>query len=294
MPQSITDILREHNIRYVDDSHRNVRTGWVGIEPCPWCGPGGSHGGANLGINLNGLYASCWRCGPKRLSEVFARLGVPHAATRRLKRDRTQDTRIPHTGRYTPPQGVCELQKRHRQYLRGRGFDPTALVKLWSIGGIGISHNGLSWRVFIPVHQHGTPVTWTSRSTSQNETHRKYHTATPSQSSVPPSDVLYGVDYVRHAAVVVEGPADVWAVGPGAVCTLGLSYSRAQLLQLSRYSVGAVCYDSEPQAQRRANELVDELSLFGGQWSNIVLDANDPGSADKCEIELLRKEVFGW
>ena len=51
-----------------------------------------------------------------------------------------------------------------------------------------------------------------------------------------------------------------------------------------------VCYDNSPDAQRRANELCEVLSVFPGETINVQLDTgDDPASADRAEIELLRR-----
>ena len=289
--KGLIDVLREHNVPIkTAGEHPNVREGWIGIE-CPWCGPGGKRGGFYLGLNLSSLSASCWKCGPHKLSAVLSRLGIRASLLRNLRSDTPRPLQT-HIGRYTPPVGVGPLMPQHCKYLMGRGFDPTEIVKLWEIGGIGIAAGGLSWRVYIPAMMGGRPMTWTARSTGKSES-LKYLTAKPQQSAIPFSEVLYGIDYVHGAVVLVEGPIDVWAVGPGAVCTLGMGCSPAQFLSLSKLSKGAVCYDSEPLAQSRARQLVADLSSFGGDWSNIVLDAPDPGSAGRDEIKSLRKSVFG-
>ena len=44
--------------------------------------------------------------------------------------------------------------------------------------------------------------------------------------------------------------------------TLGVGYSRAQLLRISKYPLRAVCFDSEPAAQERARQLCEELGDF--------------------------------
>jgi len=100
--------------------------------------------------------------------------------------------------------------------------------------------------------------------------------------------VLYGVDYIRHAAVVVEGPADAWRVGPGAVATFGVVVTPDQLARLARFPVRVVCFDSDPPGRARAAKLVSALAPFPGKTYDVVLDAEDPGSATPKEIKKLR------
>jgi hypothetical protein len=106
---------------------------------------------------------------------------------------------------------------------------------------------------------------------------------------VPRNRLLYGWDYVRQGVIVVEGPTDVWRVGPGAVGTLGLSVSATQIALLSKVPTRVICFDTEPQAQRRASALADALSVMPGTTYKVELDSADPGKATRKEIRRLRK-----
>ena len=110
---------------------------------------------------------------------------------------------------------------------------------------------------------------------------------------MPHKSVLYGADHARHAVVVCEGPIDCWAIGPGAVATLGTAYTQAQALALARYPVRAVCYDAEPDAQRRAARLCQTLAAFDGTTVNVVLETGkDAAAASKAEVAELRKRYL--
>jgi hypothetical protein len=73
------------------------------------------------------------------------------------------------------------------------------------------------------------------------------------------------------------------------VGTLGIDFTTPQVLLLSQFPVRYICYDSSPDAQRRAKELCEQLSVFPGKTRNVELNAEDPGSAKKKEILSLRK-----
>jgi hypothetical protein len=102
-------------------------------------------------------------------------------------------------------------------------------------------------------------------------------------------DLLYGEDYCRDAIVVTEGPTDAWRIGPGAVATFGLAYSRAQVLRISRYPLRVICFDSEPEAQRQARRMRDELTAFPGETVIVRLDSKDAASAKPKEVRQLRE-----
>lgn len=285
---TLTDILTHYRVDFqTGGTHHHVSTGWVGVD-CPRCSPGEQR--YRLGINLVRLYATCWSCGAAKLGDTLVALtGEAWPVIKEMLRSLGR----PHAEPLSSPAGILKLPKgrrplltAHRDYLRSRDFDPDELAKLWGLKGIGLAAK-LAWRLFVPITHQGRTVSWTTRSLTDHG--RRYVSAAASEEAVPAKTLLYGGDYVRHAAVVVEGPADAWRIGPGAVATLGIGYSRAQLLRLSRIPVRAICFDSEPEAMRRADKLVADLNVFPGQTFMVRLNAADPGSASAREVRKIRQ-----
>ena len=146
----------------------------------------------------------------------------------------------------------------------------------------------------------GTPVldangndgSWTTRAVS-DDVKLRYVNARPEEELRPIKSLLYGQHHLRHAVVICEGPTDAWKIGPGAVATFGVNYTKAQLLRMSKYPVRFVCFDSEPIAQQRAQALCEALIPFPGTTKNITLDAMDPGSASEKELRQLRRLLRG-
>jgi hypothetical protein len=104
-----------------------------------------------------------------------------------------------------------------------------------------------------------------------------------------PPDLLYGIHRVPgDSVIVVEGPADVWAVGPGAVATLGIDWHTAQALQLKAFRRRYIAYDPEERAQKKAQELGEWLSLFSGETTLIEGLPGDPGSLSRRRLRELR------
>lgn len=292
---NLTDFLREHNVSVAPDGHHHSRAGWVQID-CPFCHAPGHY---RLGISQDNLGCNCWTCGRQNVVEVLAELtGLPLGEVLRAVGEHRRG-RLPQVrgakprGRLVLPNGVGPLLLPHRTYLEGRGFDPDELAEVWGLGGIGIAPK-LSWRVFIPAHLDGKVVSWTTRSISDRAGGKRYVNARPDQEVVPIKELLYGSDLCRHAVVVVEGPVDVWAIGPGAVCTLGTAYSQAQTTALvMNFPVRAVCFDSEPAAQRRAEKLCDELAVFPGKTVRVELETGkDAASAKTREVRELRRRFL--
>ena len=104
---------------------------------------------------------------------------------------------------------------------------------------------------------------------------------------------LYGMDLVPgHSVVIVEGIADVWRLGPGAIATFGIGYTTEQVDLMRRWKRRFVLFDSaDPQALEKAEQLADMLSGFGG-WTEILeIDSSDPGAMDQEDANDLMKEL---
>jgi hypothetical protein len=134
----------------------------------------------------------------------------------------------------------------------------------------------------------GAQVSWTTRAIG-DRVEQRYISASAEEESVNIKHCVYGRDLCHHSVVIVEGPADAWAVGPGAGALFGTAFSQAQVNSLIDIPHRIVCFDSSPDAQARAEELAHQLSCFPGVTENAILDAKDPGCASAKEIALLRK-----
>jgi DNA primase len=173
-----------------------------------------------------------------------------------------------------------------------RGFDPGKVIETWGVRGIGITA-ALSWRLWIPIHYKGEVVSWTTRGLGSGRS--RYMTAKPSQEKMHHKELLYGEDYCDpHRGVIVhEGPIDVWATGEGSVATMGLTYTKAQVLRLAKYPVRAVCFDAEPAASRRASQLATALADFPGTTHIVHLESGkDPAEITFLEREQLRRKFL--
>jgi len=284
---TIRDILIDHNIPHVGGEHHHGRPGWIQVD-CPWCGTG--TGSYHLGISLSTGAASCWRCGRQNTAAVLAALT---GKARRSMRERIDGAvweapPVRHTGRLRLPSGRGPLLPGHTAYLAARGLDGATMATLWGVEGIGHAAR-LRWRLFIPIHHHGEIVSWTTRTVNPRDRQR-YISASLEDEAIPHKRILYGADYARHAIVIHEGPIDVWATGPGAVATCGTAYTEAQLKAMARYPIRAVCYDTDPEAQRRARVLANALSVYPGTTHNVLLETGaDAAAADPDEIAAVRR-----
>lgn len=323
----VRGVLRELGVRFYEHgSVARVSEGWVALD-CPYCGKPGKPG---LGIHVRSLKTSCWKCGPHSLAKALAdssgrTVREVTALLAGVATGSPATADLPERAKYLPPEGVVPLDapraKPHRAYLRRRGFDPAEIARVWGVGAIGdsIPADGenrptsrdvssgpcLRWRLFLPVVVPGAagehrvkrhrddPLasTWTTRAVGP-DVEPRYVSAPPDRESVPLKHTLYGLHLVKSAAVVVEGPTDAWRVGPGAVATYGLSVTPAQCVLLSRIPVRVICFDNDPEAQRRARRLADALSPFPGETHVAVLSGKDPADSPADEIEELRRKYL--
>ena len=304
---NVRELFRDLNIPTAPPGHHHVSRGWVGID-CPWCSP---HSGRyRLGVPEDTKGGcTCWVCGPHRLGETLAEItGLPFRTIRERMGefggfggvdtlrpgDRPSEPRI--TRKTAIPAGAGPLLTPHRRYLRARGLNPGRVAGLWGVGGIGIAPR-LSWHLFVPVRVGHEVVSWTTRSIGSGG--RRFTSAKPEESKLPIHDLIYGAENARQTIVIFEGPGDVWTFGPGGGAVLGVGVRDAQVYELSRFPVRAVCFNVEPDAQRRARRLCSVLRVLPGDTFNVVLehgkDLNEAwlsGPAGRREVRELRRRFM--
>jgi DNA primase len=216
--------------------------------------------------------------------EAFDLLGAPD-------RRRAAETNL-RIGTLKIPQGVGPLLPAHRAYLKKRGLNPDLLASVWGFRGIGIAPR-LQWRIWIPICDlYGKVVSWTTRSIGDDPPTR-YISATADEEELPHRSILFGAHLARHVIIVCEGALDAVTIGPGAVATCGVGFSKAQKAAMAEYPVRVVCFDAEDDAQKRARALCNDLSAFPGSTENVYFDsAKDANSADRAEVDELRKKYL--
>jgi hypothetical protein len=283
------ELLDSYDIDVAPEGHHHRRQGWEQLD-CPSCGAMGHY---RLGFHLHYKYFACWVCGSLPLIPTLVTLtGEQWSKCVSLAADLDVDSKRFKTkerGNYQEPKGLTDLGAIHRSFLQLRGFkEIDKLAKLWNLKAT-MPFGKLSYRIFIPIHLHGEKVSWTTRSVGD---FKSYLNAEPDKETVNHKTLLYGEDLVRHSVIVVEGPLDAWAIGPGAVATLGVGFKLEQLKRIARYPSRWICFDAEPKAQEQAKKLCKALSVFPGKTTNIVCDTGkDPSRVTEKELGQLRKLV---
>lgn len=283
---TIEELLRTLEVPFLTSGHHHCRPGWLQLD-CPFCGSDSQK--YHLGFNLRSQHFNCWKCGRHGIYPVLEALGLSRRAVKEFLEDQEISGDLP---KEKVRRGLVEpshrgpLLKQHKDYLTSRGYDPEEIQRLWKIEGIAIAP-ALSWRIYIPVIYRDQRVSWTARAIG--DAMQRYLSASAEEEAMNIKHLVYGIDYCQHSIVVVEGPTDTWAVGPGAGGLFGTAFSTAQVNKLRRFPLRVVCFDSSADAQARAEELCGQLSCFPGQTLNVCLDAKDPGSASAAELQKLRK-----
>ncbi len=290
---NIKEIYDQYGIRYVEyGEHHHVTRGFIQTD-CPFCNVGPEN--YRLGFNIRNKFYNCWSCGPKRL--VDALMALTQSTFSEVKELLEtfdplllSDQKRPKIVRDAVklPANLKDMQQAHKDYLMRRGLNPKTIAALWGVKGIGVSAY-LQWRLWIPVFFDMEIISWTTRAIHDSAT-KRYIAAAEEDEKLPGKSVLYGEDYCKDSIIICEGPVDVWKIGKGAVATLGTSYSESQVLRMIQYPNRIICFDSTPDGQARAHQLMDKLAPFKGRPTrNVILDAKDAGSAKEKELKQLRK-----
>lgn len=248
-----------------------------------------------MGLSIARPVASCWRCGSRRMSEVLwlltdKRVGLKSSG---LEYHHTKRERL--TGAYKPLSGLGPMTDIHKGYLLHRGYDWEIVENFWRVQATRHRWDSFLWRLFIPVYLDGQPVSWTTRSIAKDPGLR-YISASEDEEAISHKTLLYGEEHCDQTVIVVEGPLDVWAVGPGAVCTFGTAFTPQQLNRLAKYSRRILVYDAQGDTagERAVEGLGAALAMLPGTTDIVKLTTgSDPGSASCDELMELRYFAFG-
>jgi len=291
----LTDFLDKHGIEW-SKTHKHSRQGWTQVF-CPRCGSENFH----CGIKDDLSRASCYRCGSFNVSSLLRLLTDANwQDIKQLVGDRVfiaRDSETESQGVFTPPtnlKDITEIPAVH-DYVRSRGFDPRYLSEIWHCKATG-PISTYPFRLYIPIYLGRKAVSWTARAACGQE--QRYQTAKPNEKTYDEKKLLFGNQFTKGTACVVEGPLSCIAVGRGAVATFGLAVTQTQVNLLANYYRRVLCFDSEAAAQERARKLADDLSVFPGETFVVTLDSEDPAEALKTEagrreLRQLRNFTFG-
>ena len=275
---------------------------------CPFCEGSGEHGG----VNLTHKYFSCWQCAtsaspPKLIKQI---LNCSWAKAYREVEQYSDRISSPSCVQ-SPKAGGHSLRPVHLpaltgplsglggHYLASRGFDPKILEAVYGVKETG-PLGKFKFRLIIPIYINKELVSFTSRDyTGKGEP--KYKAQSIDKSKVPVKDCLYNIDTVKDKLLIVEGPADVWRMGDGAVSLFGTSCSIAQQELLFRWWVATmrlkrtkkVVILLDPKTKKASDKLYYQLSSFIRDLKIVELSDKDPAELTQEEAMNLKLQIFG-
>lgn len=195
------------------------------------------------------------------------------------------------------PFGAGPLSDRHLKYLAQRGFDGQKLAAQWGL--LGTKHLGdYAFRIICPIFDEAKMVSYHSRDVS-GQSDLRWKACEDSKEVIHYKDLLYGEWLLppdTETVVVVEGIADVWRLGVGAVSTFGTGYTVAQVNRLRQYERVVVLYDNDEGGQRGARELVNHLSAYRLQIeiANLPAEFKDAGEITDADAQDVMKQLLEW
>jgi len=295
-------------------SGKNVTEGWVNIN-CSFCFDHGNH----LGVNLTSKNFSCWIC--RESGGIFKLVqkltGFSNSAVGRLINEHIKDSYqsyyVPETRRKfqveLPTRCLDNPKKIHREYLESRNFNHKELERNFGIKYTSqISsflrsdgkRSNFSYRIIIPIMMNGKLVNFTARDVT-GRADNKYKNCPNDDVVFHTKDCIYGFDLAGKGtfldmAVFVEGPTDVWRIGPGAFGLFGLKYTENQIRAIYQKELkkAYILFDNEPKAQEIAGVFAKEIGAFIPEVFVIEPEGfSDPGSMNKKQLREL-KQIMGF
>ena len=300
----VIQLYQDFGVNYLTEGHKHCRPGYVNT-PCPFCT---GHSGYHLSYNLNEDYYVCWRCGWHPVNKTVAALinvslleagEILKIYGAVLKfREKTEKIKID----FQLPSNVMPLRRKDKDYLESRGFDADKLERLWKLQSTGptsflTDQNGKKIkyknRILIPFYWDTRIVSFDTRSQSKEVHGDRYKACPEARELKDHKKILYGLqERWGSTGICVEGPTDVWRLGPRSFGTSGIKFTTEQIkLMALIFKRIFIVYDDDPQALVQARLLKRELEMRGRE-AIVVPIKGDPGAMKQSEANYLVKQLI--
>lgn len=297
----IIQLYQDFSVDYQTEGHKHCRPGWVNT-PCPFCT---GNPGYHLGYNLYGDYFFCWRCGPKQTDYTISKLlNIAYSQAQDIgKQYGLLVSDIPikveiKRKAFKYPTGVGPLENNHIRYLQERNFDPDHLIELWDLQATGpiskLDNIDYKHRIIIPYEWDKQIVSFDSRSITIHGSDKTRYKACPKErETIDHKNILYGKQkYWKSTGICVEGPTDVWRLGPFSFAVSGIQYTPKQVRTIAKnFKRVPVLFDPEPEAIIQADKLIADLRFRGLDSFRVDLK-QDPGSLSQEEADYIVKQLI--
>lgn len=296
----IEQFLKQQGIR-VWDRGKNVSAGYIGIQ-CPFCNDHSNH----LGIRLKDLKVNCWKCGGHSLINTLKLLlnigyidakAISENLFKGVQDIEPDQDRIP-ASQLILPQGFSNtFPKIFKDYLEKRNFNSRRIIRKYKLMTC-YRHGYYRYRIIIPIFKNHKLVSWTSRDIT-NCAEKKYIAAKVEESLIKPSELIYNFDSVKFGgdAILVEGPFDVFRVGDGAFCFLGIEINSSRLKQIVLKKIRKlyVFFDNDNPGKFAAKVAANQIAPLVKEvtFLNIKLfrEKIDPAKMDSDLITKLKIDL---
>lgn len=297
MAFDLETLFEDHDIKFWTKG-KNCTPGYVNIT-CVFCSDNSNH----LGINRKSGKARCWKCGSNGdiynvLQELMdinfkeAKKIVKRYQTDFLKQEVIKAERP--SSLILPKDAIKLLPDLHKQYLIGRGFNPTSLQEKYKLLACGILGE-YKFRLIIPIYFKHRLVNFAAMSVGGAKL--KIMNCPNDKVILQRNELLYNYDNIKNRkAIIVEGFVDCWKMGDSCIATLGTEFSPTQVKLISEACDEAfIMYDSkqkDPQAPTQAEKLANQLYGLGCKSEVIDLEDGDPGDLSLKEAAKIKAELL--
>ena len=297
----IVQLYQDFSVDFQSEGHKHCRPGWVNT-PCPFCS---GNPGYHLGYNLSGDYFFCWRCGRKQTDYTLSKLlNVTYGEAKSIAKQygliiASAPVKVDIRRKaFKYPSGIGPLEDNHIRYLQERNYDPDYLIKLWDLQATGpiskLDKIDYKHRIIIPYEWDNQTVSFDSRSISIHGSDKTRYKACPKERELTDhKTILYGKQkYWKDTGICVEGPTDVWRLGPFSFAVSGIQYTPKQIRVIAKhFKRVAVLFDPESQAREQADKLIADLKFRAVDAFRIDLNC-DPGDLPQDEADYIVKQII--
>lgn len=267
------------------------KRGWLHFR-CPFCQDDLFH------LGFHNSTWTCFRCGKKKQSQILRYVfhtELSQALSFKKKGVNTPSVILRKKEFQAPIKLTKTIPSKAWNYLKEeRKFeDIYSLQTTWDFYFPAIMDIAGKWkyRIIVPIYLDGKMVSWFGRDYT-NKQENRYEFPPDEMNVVNPKDVIYGLDLANPdlPLVLVEGPLDVWKLGPqsGGAFGTSLTDGQIQLLKKKGFNHLILVGDNDEPGIQAVEHHFSMLTILGFdvQMTNISSRYKDPG---QMEDETARK-----
>lgn len=301
---NLKDFFEEYGVEYWT-SGKNVAKGCINIT-CMFCGDTSNH----LGIRKSDFRSKCWRCGRHYFGNIVKNIvGCTLKEAKKIiktleaigpvedESSENKNTKSPFNilqRAQLPPEATKEFPSIHLRYLKDRGFNPRKIIRKYNLYAC-YNHGNFKFRIIIPIYRNKILVAYTSRDVT-DEQDLRYKEAKVVDCVLDPAQLIYNFDSIKpyKDAFCVEGPTDVWRMGDGSFCFLGVIITPKRILELAEKKIDNLylLYDNDKVGRRESKKVANILSPIANKTHILKLNKyKDPAKLKNTQVEEIKRVI---